>query len=391
MPLSIIVERDKLLPALRRAARLIKSNMAIPILKNVRLTADGERVRVVGTNLDCQVETVVAAEVPGAGDITVPAERLFRVVNSLPDGAEIGLTEIDTSVTARSGRTRANLPTLPASDYAEMTPDDTAVGFVIPAASMRLGIDFCRDTICKTTDRPHFHGIRFECRGGMFSAYSFDGTNLSFVPLPVEEPPRSDLDFTLPTFAVDMIAEALPKEGNITVAAGSRLAAIQIDNLTIRTKLVDVEWQDWRRIIGPAPDWTLKVVPKAMLDSLGRAAAATDDSGVYVDIGFHKVSIFARGSVDAPGGTTAGINFADEVSGECNIEAATGALISKITSAIESLLRVNPDADEIEVCGFRDGKQGIRFYLPGRRDVIRISMPAVVRPPVAHEIHDEAA
>ena len=64
----------------------------LPILGNLLLeTTKDKKLRVVGTDLEVGVSTVIPVEVDKEGSITVPSKKLHDIVRELPEG-EIEIT-----------------------------------------------------------------------------------------------------------------------------------------------------------------------------------------------------------------------------------------------------------------------------------------------------------
>lgn len=114
------VHRSQLLPALDAAFEAADTRSKIPILANVLLRPDGDRLFVRGTNLDIEIEAgceLMAA--PSGEAITVLASRLREIVKTLPESAEIRICEgaHEGQVRLLAGGARFAIFTLPARDF----------------------------------------------------------------------------------------------------------------------------------------------------------------------------------------------------------------------------------------------------------------------------------
>ena len=89
------------------------------------------------------------ADVGREGDVTAPAHTLYEIARKLPEGSQVTL-EIggeDPRLSLSAGRSRFNLPVLPAGDFPVMPSEDLAVSFSAPASELARLIDktrFCR-------------------------------------------------------------------------------------------------------------------------------------------------------------------------------------------------------------------------------------------------------
>ena len=71
--MKVSIERNTLLRAMSRAQGVVERRTTIPILSNVLIEADGDRLSFRATDLDIEVVDRVAAQVERAGATTVPA------------------------------------------------------------------------------------------------------------------------------------------------------------------------------------------------------------------------------------------------------------------------------------------------------------------------------
>ena len=80
------------------------------------------------TDLDMEIIDEALAQVDQPGQITAPAHTLYEIVRKLPEGADVSLsfTGEDPRLTVSAGRSRFNLPVLPAGDFPVMSSDGLA-------------------------------------------------------------------------------------------------------------------------------------------------------------------------------------------------------------------------------------------------------------------------
>src|SRR5690625_1475347 len=117
--MKVTVERAQLLKAMSRVQGVGERKNTIPILANVLMEAEGDRVSLRATDLDIEVIEDVPAMVEQAGTTMVPAHLLHDILRRLPDGAQLNLS-LDVSnhrLEVVAGRSRFALATLPREDF----------------------------------------------------------------------------------------------------------------------------------------------------------------------------------------------------------------------------------------------------------------------------------
>ena len=91
--MKVSIERAALLKAMSRAQGVVERRTTIPILSNVLIEAEGDKVSFRATDLDIEILESLDAVVEQAGATTIPAHTLHEIARKLPDGAMISLTE----------------------------------------------------------------------------------------------------------------------------------------------------------------------------------------------------------------------------------------------------------------------------------------------------------
>ena len=123
--MKLTIERAALIKALGHVQSVVERRNTIPILSNVLLSAEKGVLAFSATDLDMEIVDETSAEVSGAGQITAPAHTLYEIVRKLPDGADVELKfqGEDPRLSVAAGRSRFNLPALPAGDFPVMSSD----------------------------------------------------------------------------------------------------------------------------------------------------------------------------------------------------------------------------------------------------------------------------
>ena len=89
--MRISCAQEHLSRGLAIVGRAVGGRTTLPVLNNVYLASDGERLKLSATNLEIGITTWVPGRVEGEGQLTVPARLLADFVNTLPAGQEVEL------------------------------------------------------------------------------------------------------------------------------------------------------------------------------------------------------------------------------------------------------------------------------------------------------------
>ncbi len=87
--MKLTIERAALLKALGHVQSAVERRNTIPILSNVLLSAERDRLTFSATDLDLEIIDEALAQVDQPGQITAPAHTLYEIVRKLPEGADV--------------------------------------------------------------------------------------------------------------------------------------------------------------------------------------------------------------------------------------------------------------------------------------------------------------
>ena len=159
--MKLTIERAALLRALGHVQSAVERRNTIPILSNVLLSAERDKLTFSATDLDMEIIDEAIAQVDQPGQITAPAHTLYEIVRKLPEGSDVSLafTGEDPRLTVQAGRSRFNLPVLPAGDFPVMSADGLASGMAVDVNDLIRLIDKTRFAISAEETRYYLNGI----------------------------------------------------------------------------------------------------------------------------------------------------------------------------------------------------------------------------------------
>src|SRR4029453_945754 len=91
--MEVVIDRDAFLKGLQMVQNIVEPRQTLPILANVLLEAEGERIRLTATDL----------QVGSKGSITVSARKLAEIVKELPAAAVALKVSDNVTVSLRCG------------------------------------------------------------------------------------------------------------------------------------------------------------------------------------------------------------------------------------------------------------------------------------------------
>jgi DNA polymerase-3 subunit beta len=250
------ISRDALLKPLNLVAGVVERRQTLPILANVLMVLDGERLSLTGTDLEVELVGRVQLAASGdSGEVTVPARKLVDICKSLPEGSDIDFSVQDGKVTVKSGRSRFTLSTLPAREFPNVEDSMGTHQFTLKQGELKRLIDRTGFAMAQQDVRYYLNGMLWELSGKQLRVVATDGHRLALCTLPHKVDVNGDTQVILPRKGVLELSRLLLEEdAEIAVVIGSNHIRATTNDFTFTSKLVDGKFPDYQRVLPRSPD-----------------------------------------------------------------------------------------------------------------------------------------
>ncbi|MBB3944673.1 DNA polymerase-3 subunit beta [Rhizobium skierniewicense] len=334
------VHRTELLAALGAVSGAIPRKDEIPILQNVLLQPDGERLIVRGTNLDLEVETRCDLLEAGNGDaLTIGFKELFDIAKNMPETAEIAIHEgkAQGQVTISSGRSRYNLHVLPALDFPSMGKQRPPLAFSIVGTVLNAAFKKTLYAVNTTTkDRPHLSGTYIHALpDGKLAVVGCNGIKIAVARIN----PTEMVDFEPPIIAIDTVKSFSKLMGEAKnecqVFISENKIVFESGDTIIVSKLIDGVFPNYERIIPERHDIKVHADRDAVLRAINRVMAIAGDTKSQA-----TKFLMSRGQMQIEYATTNGQTAVEaldiQYDGEDFYRGFNGALVKDTLESISS-------------------------------------------------------
>ncbi len=279
--MRVTIERSAFLKALNHVQSVVERRNTIPILSNVLLQADAERVKLTATDLDIEIVETVPAETVRKGAATVPAHMLYDIVRKLPDGAQLELEQGPDGgrINIKAGRSRFTLQALPPEDFPDLSSGEFGNNFALAARDLRTLIEKTRFAISTEETRYYLNGIYLheatdqQHKKPVLRAVATDGHRLAQSQLALPEGAAAMPGVIVPRKSVLEVVKLLEgDDAEVQVSLSSSKIRFATGHLILTSKLIDGTFPDYERVIPRNHDKVLMAGTKAFADAVDRVS-----------------------------------------------------------------------------------------------------------------------
>lgn len=278
--MKFVISREALLKPLSLVAGIVERRQTLPILSNVLIALDGDRLTLTGTDTEVEFMARITLPEPGeSGEITVPARKLADICKSLPEAGRLEFTLDEQRLLLRSGRSRFTLSTLPASDFPNTEQASGAVQFTLNQLRLRQLIDRIAFAMAQQDVRYYLNGMLFEVTPTRLRTVATDGHRLAMATLDAQfESVSSNMQVILPRKGVLELLRLLqdPAE-DVRVVLGTNHFHATTPEFTFTSKLVDGKFPDYERVLPREADKRMIGSRVELKDALTRTAILSNE------------------------------------------------------------------------------------------------------------------
>ena len=283
-----------MLQALQSVIGVVERRQSLPILGNVLLSVEDDHLTVSATDMEIQIDRSVQVENLAPGRITAPARKLYDICRGLPEGASLELTLAEGRLSLRSGRSRFILSTLDPAEFPSLTDGKSGIDVKVPSEILKSLVQRTQFAMAQQDVRYYLNGLLLELRPGLIRAVATDGHRLALADHAMETPLSENMQLILPRKTVQELMRLLEDTGEeALLKLTSSQIQVQLDQLTITSKLIDGRYPEYERVIPAHSDIRLEADRGRLRAALSRAAILSNEKfrGVRLQLGKGELRI----------------------------------------------------------------------------------------------------
>lgn len=291
--MNLTIAKEQIINGLQAVQNVVSTRTTLPILSNVLLKAEGERLELTATDLDVTVVCSVEAKVKKPGTSTVPVKRLFGIVRELSN-SEIDL-EVDDKNTCsiRSGASYYKINGLGADEFPPLPKFKEDKKVVLPQETVRSMMKKTSFAISTDESRYVLNGIFISLKDHKMTMVATDGRRLALVDEEVDVSEKSQGEFIVPAKAVNELNRLLQDKGEVEIRYSDNQASFTLKDekgfsVLIITKLIEGNYPNYRQVIPNEVKERVALVREEFLHALRRAEIMTTDKSNSVKLAFGK-------------------------------------------------------------------------------------------------------
>jgi DNA polymerase-3 subunit beta len=287
--MKLTIDRNELWRGIDTVLDIVPSKPALPVLSNLLLSAEADRLSLAATNLDLSIRTGIPASVHQQGKITVPARTFAEIAREWPD-AELTIEVRDEHLlisgkldAAEGSEGTYSLAGMPADEFPGMPT--SLSGFSIDfSASEGLDAQLLSKMINKTgfavsrdETRPVLNGLLWRLDGEGVEMVATDGSRLARyyqkVDLKNQVEDEESAEVIMPPHACSHLVKLLGGQHEpVKLVVGESQVFFDLGETHLLSRLIEGPYVDFTQVIPQHNDKRLQISTEFLLPAVRRVS-----------------------------------------------------------------------------------------------------------------------
>jgi DNA polymerase-3 subunit beta len=274
--------RDILLNPLQVVSGIVERRHTLPILANLLLKKNKEKISFISTDIDIQITTTTDFGI-GSEEIstTVGARKLLDILRAMPEGP-VNLNLKDNRMVVQSGKSRFSLQTLAANEFPMMQENLQDVRSLnMTQHDFKQLISQVYFAMAQQDIRYYLNGMLFVLEGSKLIAVATDGHRLAYGQIILSQPVTGDLakiEVIVPRKTILECQHLLEDSDEVlNIQISPSQIKFSFGTIELLSKLVEGKFPDYQRVIPKGHKNMVIVKREGFQAALQRAAILTTD------------------------------------------------------------------------------------------------------------------
>lgn len=287
------IERTKILPSLQAVCSVIDKKHTLPIFNNLLITLEKERIKITGTDLEVEIVSTLDHISEDIGEITISARKLLDICRTLPNDAVIEFSLNNEKILIKSGKSKFNLGTLPASDFSTTEQLNTNITLTLPQIDLKNLIENSIIFMAQQDVRYYLNGILLELEEGSLKAVATNGHRLSLNEI-TEEKIKESIKIIIPRKGVIELNRLLDRgDEEVTLQISDNHVRLSKGSIQFTSKLIDGKFPDYTKVIPEKSEHSAKINQEVFTQALRRVSILSNEKYRGVRLSLKKNSLHA--------------------------------------------------------------------------------------------------
>ena len=257
--MRLSLTQENLNRALASVGRVVSTRASLPVLSNVLIATDGNRLRLSATNLEIGINYWIGSKIDQEGSLTVPARLFAEFVSNLPHG-NIELDASDTNLTVKTDHYESKINGIAAEEFPLIPQVTTEAVLKISAKVFHDAL--AQVIVAASVDeaRPVLAGVYLYIEEGILYVVATDSYRLAEKRIELPEGTDSKLSVIVPVRTMQELVRLLGEtDEDVELYLDENQVMFRVDEVELVSRLIEGQFPNYRQIIPKSADTSFDI------------------------------------------------------------------------------------------------------------------------------------
>lgn len=284
--MKLSLTQENLAKALGTVGRVVSSRSSLPVLGNVLLQTESNRLKLAATNLEIGVTCWIGSKVEKNGAITVPARLFGEFVSSLP-GGNIELSTNDLALHVATPHFESSINGISAEEFPLIPEIKSEPVLTVPAADFRDGLLQVVPAASLDEARPVLSGVYLYIEESKLVMVATDSYRLAEKKLKLKGKSQGKLSIIVPARTMAELGRILAEaDGELKLYLSENQIMFQVESVELTSRLIEGQFPNYRQIIPSSIETEIEIETSefARITRVASLFARENAGGVRLEI-----------------------------------------------------------------------------------------------------------
>lgn len=244
--MKVTVTQENLNKALGVVSRVASNKTSLPVLNNILLKTENNRLLLAATNLEVAITEYIGAKVASEGAITIPARLVSEFVANLPK-SNVELLVEGSKLHISSDKYVSTINGMPAEEFPALPEIKTTTTLTLAAELLKTAISQTVLAASSDDTRPVLTGVLCHIYDKYLYFAATDGYRLAERRLVKTS---EEIKALIPASTLSDVARVIPEDcDEVTILIDESQIRFRMNDIEVTSRLIEGNFPDYRQLI----------------------------------------------------------------------------------------------------------------------------------------------
>ena len=289
--MKLQVLQENLADAINLASRFTSTRAQLPVLSNILLSANNNRLLISATNLEVSINMSIGAKIEEEGDLTVPGRVIADIVSNLNPGP-VSLISDKEKLKIATSEFKTEISGMNASDFPQVPQKLDKKSVSIPKDTFFPSLSQVLYAVSVDETRPILTGVLFIFKRGGITLVSTDGFRLSH-----KEIKAKGINFSqkviIPKGVLNELVRIPLEEDNLSLSFREKdnQVVFRLGNIVLSSRIIEGEFPDFEKVIPKDSKIKVNIDKESLIQAVKLASVFARDSANIIKMSIKSGSV----------------------------------------------------------------------------------------------------